>query len=455
VKEQERTFLKQILIWAGTFNNSIVAGICKTLGKVKLTAISKGKDEFWMRLLRTHIICWKVLHGLDPRSNKYVDNHPLIQHLSAAVNSLVLRQGPVSDDTAKQLRLQYAQNICNTVKGISFNEFRSLVSSQRYSKAFPRVMLPSARVAIGDTTVLMVPFVYSLIQHPTSVKISFPLNMLQAAVAANQVEMVLKILDLLASRIPGNGQLGTWDEMHATGKVMVGALRVAVRTSRNDLGLLLCDFLREHRAVRQSIDRNCYETTWHDCAPYGNTTLFSKLLYWKKNDDLPAPNTDLTGLRLDKKEFLHVANNGRPTLIRHLVSTGILDPNRIEGRRTDGDTSQLESPLWLALSVRAYKVAKALIDCGADIDRRLPRPLNHMTAYKRAHWTYDGDAQYNLLLWGADFRPLGQHGQPWGPGKRERKPHIAYLDSIGPVNVVRFEEWRSSMEKGWQKRRLG
>ena len=290
----------------------------------------------------------------------------------------------------------------------------------------------------------MVPFAYSLIKHPTSVKISFPLNMLQAAVAANQVDVVFKILDVLANHTPSNGQLGTWDEMHAIAKAIVGALRVAVRTSRNDLGLLLCDFLREHRAVRQSVDRSCYETTWHDCAPYGNTTLFSKLLYWKKNDELPAPNADLTGLRLDKKEFLHVAKNGRPTLIRHLVSTGILDPNRIEGRRPDGDTS----PLWLALSVRAYKVAKALIDCGADMDRRLPRPLDNMTAYKRAHATYDGEAQYNLLLWGADFRPVGQHGQPWAPGKRERKPSVTYKHFHRPVVNVRFEEWRSHVAHG-------
>jgi hypothetical protein len=448
VKEQERSFLEQILKWTGTFNNSIVACICTALGKVKLTTIGKGKDDFWMRLLRTNIICWKVLNGLDPLNNRYVDNHPLIQHLSAAVNSLVLRRGPVSDDTAKQLRLQYAQNLWDTVKAISFNEFRSLVPSQRYNKIFPSIMLPSARAAIGDTTVSIVPFAYSLIKHPASVKISFPLNMIQVAVAANQVDVVLKILDVLANYTPSNGQLGTWNEMHAIAKAIVGALRVAVRTSRNDLGLLLCDFLREHRAVRQSVDRSCYETTWHDCAPYGNTTLFSKLLYWKKNDELPAPNADLTGLRLDKKEFLHVAKNGRPTLIRHLVSTGILDPNRIEGRRTEGGTSQLESPLWLALSVRAYKVAKALIDCGADIDRRLPRPLDNMTAYKRAQATYHGEAQYNLLLWGADFRPVAQHGQPWAPGKRERKPSITYKHFHRPVINVRFEEWRSHFGHG-------
>ncbi|KAG9197322.1 hypothetical protein G6514_001882 [Epicoccum nigrum] len=433
-----------------TFNNSIVACIRTALGTVKLTTLSESKYEYWMRLLGTDVLCWKVIHRLDPSSKKYIDNHLLIQNLSAAVDRLVRRQGPVSDKTVKQLRVQYTQSLYDTVKTISFEDFMSLIPSQGHGKPFPVVTLSIARAATGDTTV--VPLACLLIKDEISNETPRPLNMLQAAVAANQVHVVLKILDLLANRVPANRQLGNWNEMYAIGKAILGALRVAVRTSRKDLALSLCDFLREHCVVRQSVRRSCYDTTWQDCVSYGNMTLFSNLLYWKQKDEPPAPNTDLTRLRLDKKEILYAAENARPTLIRHLVSSGILDPNRVESRSTDGDTIQLASPLWLGLSVRAYKVAKALIDCGADIDRKLQFGNHKTTAYLRAYATHDGDAQYNLLIWGADFRPLKQHGQPWAPGQREKKPRIMrthrYYLSRQMVSVS-FKEWPS--HKRWER----
>lgn len=224
------------------------------------------------------------------------------------------------------------------------------------------------------------------------------------------------------------------------GKAIVGALRVAVRTSRNDLGLQICDFLRERRAVRQSIHRKCYDKAWQDCVSYGNTALFPTLLYWKKNDELSAPNTDLTGLKLNKKEFLHIAKNARPTLVRHMISSGILDPNCTEGRRIDRDTVKVENPLWLALSVRAYQIAKALIECGADINRRLPFPKHNMTAYSQAYARRDGDTQYNLLLWGADFRPLDQRQS--GSVRHMKKPRIQHLH--GHVPFEDYKKWRAS-----------
>lgn len=447
MKAQERSFLKHILICTGTFNNSIVACICTALGKVKLTALSKRKDEFWMRLLRTDIICWKVLHGLDPRNNRYVDDNPLIQNLSAAVYELELYLGPVSDNKARQLRLQYTQNLCDTVKAISFKKFMSLVASHRNSNAFPPIMQPIARAAIGD--IIVVHLAYSLVKDTTSVGISFPPNALQAAVAANQVDVVLKILNLLAKRIPGEGKPGKWTEMHPIGKAIVGALRVAVRTSRNDLGLLICNFLRKRSIIRTSVMLRCYAMTWRDCVSYGNTTLLSTLLYWKKKGRLPAPNTDLTELKLNKEEFFDVARTARPTLVRHLISTGILDPNYVESEYIYGSDSDPATPLWVALSVRAYKVAKELIICGADMDRRLPYPYEDMSAYERAYAEFDGDAQYHLLIWGADFRPVGQHGKPWDLGEKGRKPHIKYIRKLHrTVRWVSFEEWHSYMGQG-------
>lgn len=400
-----------------------------------------------MRLLGTNILCWKVLHALDPRSDKYVDDHPLIQNLSAAVYEVELHLGPVSDNKAKQLRLQYTQNLCDTVKVISFEEFMSLVPSHSNSNALPPIMQPIARAAIGDTTVVRL--AYSPIKDTTSVGILFPPNALQAAVAANQVDVVLKILKLLAKRIPGEGKPGKWTEMHPIGKAIVGALRVAVRTSRNDLELLICDFLRKRSTIRTSVMLRCYVMTWRDCVSYGNATLLSTLLYWKKKGRLPAPNTDLTGLRLSKEEFFDVARTARPTLVRHLISTSILDPNYVESRYICGPDSYPATPLWVALSVRAYKVAKELIVCGADMDRRLPYPYEDMSAYERACAEFDGDAQYNLLVWGADFRPVGQHVEPWALGERGRKPHIKYIKELHRrVRRVSFEEWHSYMGQG-------
>lgn len=98
--------------------------------------------------------------------------------------------------------------------------------------------------------------------------------------------------------------------------------------------------------------------------------------------------------------------------MRHLVKTGMVDANPIEG----------EAPLWVALASRRYKMAKALVGEGADIDRVPPGQV--YTAYRHALRHEHSDDQHYLILWGADTRPMEQHGTPWDPVEKKRKPNI-------------------------------
>ena len=392
-----------------------------------------------MRLLRTDILCWKILYRLDPRSTKYVDDHPLIETLSAVVDELVLRQGPVSNSTAKELRSQYAHNLCETLKAISFKSFKALVASQRsYNTYFRENMLLVAQAAIGDTSV--VPLASLIIGRP-DIKITFPPNMLQAAVAANQVDVVRKILDFFADRIPDDSEKnhGPWQVMYAIGTAMVAAVRVAVRTSRDSLGLLICDFLGEHRAVRQSVPCHWYEYPWQDCVNYGNASLFPTFLYLKQNNAPPEPTIDLRKQRLTVAEFKFIAKYSTPSLIHHIVSEGILDPNLIDGRYMSGGIIKPESPLWHALSAGAYAIAKTLIDCGADIDYKFPGPYHRESAYSRALREKMGDIQYYLLLWGADY----QSDRPDLVVPENGKPDIVlYWSGSRP-----FKQWKPNVTR--------
>lgn len=124
-------------------------------------------------------------------------------------------------------------------------------------------------------------------------------------------------------------------------------------------------------------------------------------------------------------EFSYVYRRALPILIHHLVKTGIINPNYIEG----------ELPLWLALEARKYKEAKVLIDCGADINRIVPG--QQQTAYWKAYDEGYGDAQWYLIKWGADTRPMNEHGTPRTPETKLETPEIRLKDGF----TKNWEDW--------------
>ena len=390
---------------AGTFNDCVVNSLVRVLGKKKLTESNNIGSilgygighRYFSRLLHTQVLCYKVLYRLDPDSVKFVDDHPLVHNLSMAVNELVALQGPLSNDTTKSLRLQYARNVCDAVKGLGFTEHEKLVSPHHTDEGlFPVGMLLIARAAIGDTEIL--PLYCSAFEDVISPLVSFLPSILDAAVAGGHVNLVDESLDFLFTHVRGKPEIDTWDEMRTVANAIGNALRVAVRMSRNEIALLIVNFLRSNwQPLGRSMKRQTVRKIYDDCVEFGNTALYSTVLYWKRANELSESGTNLR-LQLTKFEFGYVCRHALPFFLRHLINTGALKPDNIEG----------ESPLWLALKARKYRTAKALIDGGVDIDGILPG--GRLTAYWQAYHDGNGDAQYYLITWGADTREMRYHG---------------------------------------------
>lgn len=333
---------------AGIFNDCFVTRLVGLLGKDELTT-SYTSDrrtlekhdidhDSLIRLLHTQVLCYKVSHRLDPNSVKFVDDHPLVQNLSMIVNEIISRQVPLSNDATKRLRLQYARNVCDAAKGLGFTEYEKRVSPQHeYGALYPVDMLPIARAAIGDPKVL--PLYCETFEDVISPQVSFLPNMLDAAVAADQVDLVAELLDYLLTNVRGKPEIDTWNEMRAVANAIGNALRVAVQLSRNEVGLHIINFLRSNwKPLGRSMKLQTVRRIYEDCVEFGNTALYSTVLYWRREDALPESGTNLK-LKLTKIEFDYVCRHALPFFLRHLINTGALKPDNIGG----------ESPLWLAL----------------------------------------------------------------------------------------------------------
>jgi hypothetical protein len=425
---------------AGTFNDCLVTRLVGLLGKDELTTSDTGDrrypskhgidHKFLTRLLHTQVLCYKVSHRLDPDSVKFVDAHPLVQNLSMIVNELVSRQGPLSNDATECLRLQYAENVCDAAKGLGFTEYEKRVSPQhKYEALFPVGMLLIAQAAIGDPQVL--PLYCETFEDVISPQVSFLPNILDAAVAADQIDLVDELLEFLLAHVRGKPEINTWDEMRTVANAIGNALRVAVRMSRNEVGLLIITFLRNHwKSLGRSMKRQTVRKIYDDCVEFGNIAFYSTVLYWRREDELPEYGTN-SRLKLTKFEFGYICRHGLPILIQHLINTGSLRPDSIEG----------ESPLWLALQARKYRVAKALIDNGANIDGILPG--GQLTAYWQARRDRNGDAQWYLITWGADTREMRYHGTD----KSIDRPEWKHSIKTNSAFEKEYQDWEPERDK--------
>ena len=400
----------------GKFNTLIVDNLCTEIGQAELTTVGDAEHNYRMRLLSSEIINWKI-------DNKFED-HPLVRSLSNVVDELLRRKGPLDRKVSQQLREEYTKNLCDTMKCFSYQHFKFLVSVQEeeYDNVFPDWSLRIAQAAIGDIQILNRK--WDTYCHVLSPHVFFLPNMLEAAIATNQVDTVDKILEFLVTYIEAEWDVGTRVDVKIIAQALGQALRVAVRLSKDTSGFKIIDFFRNHwdrsgKWVRWALINEIYD----DCIEYRNSTLFPTIFYWKEEEDLLPTNTG-QWTQMDMSGFKHIMNSSASTnFLRCIIHKGILNPHRVEDIGLYGYHNKSESPLWIALSVRNYKFAKRLIDAGANIDEKLPGS-GGTTAYLQAREERKGDDQYFLLLWGADFRELKHHGRPWAPGEKEAKPLI-------------------------------
>lgn len=389
------------------------------------------KYKYFVRLLHAQVLCYKVIRRLDLDRLNIADYHPLVENLSMIVNKIVPHQSTLSNDAIKDLRSQYATKVCDALKSIGYKRYEKLVSpTYKYDQAFLVSMMPVAQAAIGNKQVLRL--VYSSLKNATSGQATVLPNILEAAVATDQEYLVVQMLETyITTGIMGKPRSKTWYERRTVANAIGEALRVAARLSRNNVGFRIIDFLRHHwDSLGSLVFLSIVRSILDDCVEYGNTALYSTVLYWKRERKLPESSTDLE-LQLTKFEFCYVQRRALPILIRHLVNAGILNPNYIDG----------ELPLWLALQARKYKAAKLLIDCGADINRILPG--QQQTAYWQAYEDGDGDAQWYLITWGADTRPMSKHGTPQISGTKLPIPEVRLKNGF----TKDWEDWEPERDR--------
>jgi hypothetical protein len=269
---------------AGTFNDCLVTRLVGLLGKDELTTSYTGDSrypskhgidhKFLTRLLHTQVLFYKVCYRLDLNSVKFVDDHPLVRNLSMIVNQLVAEQRRLSNDAAKRLHLQYARKVCDALRSIGYKRYETLVSSNyKYDSAFYAKMLRVAYAAIGDKYVLR--SVRSNLYNATPGQETDLPNVLEAAVATNQKELVVLMLETCTNTgVLGKPKTFTAFERRNVANAMGKALRVAARLSHNNVGFRILEFLCHHwDSLGSLVFLSTVRDILDDCVEYGNTAL--------------------------------------------------------------------------------------------------------------------------------------------------------------------------------------
>jgi hypothetical protein len=319
-----------------------------------------------MRLLSSEIINWKI-------DNKFED-HPLVRNLSNVVDELLRRKDPLDRKVSQQLCEEYTKKLCDTLKGFSYQQFRFLVSIQEeyYNNVFPDWSPLIAQAAMGNIQILDPK--WDTYCHVLSPHVFFLPNMLEAAIATNQVGMVDRILKSLVTYIEAEWDIGTRADVKIIAQALGEALRVAVRSSRDTNGFKIIDFFRNHwnrsgKWVRWALVDKIYD----DCIEYGNAALFPTTFRWKEEKELPSSSTRGPWVEMDKSNFEHIMKRSASTnFLRRIIHKEILNPHCVEDMNLYGCKYSSANPLWIALSARNYKFAKRLIDAGANIDEKMP-----------------------------------------------------------------------------------
>ena len=352
-----------------TFNKFVTANLIDYAAKLdiaKPTSYGVLDDDYYLhRLFSTDILCKKVLLADD--------KHPLVAKVSLLIESLVEREWPLSKEASEQLRERYARNVCDAIRALGYDCFYSLASKQEFSDAANTADSQAAgSAAVGNVQMLLNNI--STIEDILTARASPLPNPLEAAVAANQVEMVEVMLKWILATVRGPLETGTWEEMRSVGRGLVEALRIAVRISRDAIRKMILQVLTKDLSLARSVHRRSVKQLYGDCVRFENSTIFMTARHWKRYEQLPDSSTD-PGLfdKLTKDELRYVIKRGQPSLLRYLVETGLVNANLIED----------ETPLWLTLKSRHYRMAKVLLQEGADIDGLAPGQKR--TAYWRSY----------------------------------------------------------------------
>lgn len=372
------------------------------------------------------------------------DKHPLLEDITALVDALLEREWLSDPDggVAAEIRARYTKNLCDAFRALDYNRldhnFRRWDSGRgalescmvAVSAAIGHVrMLPNIAHSLKDILEADEdPHRFKVIQRlsnvlnvtvatdPAAVMFCgakrFP-NALDAAVAANQTETVDSILKWLVYTVrgPWESTKGTWDEMRYVAKAIMDALIIAVRLGHNNIGKLIVEVFIERDVLAKSINYDQVKSLYEECVKCGNDKFFCIALIWKKDGKIREPSEQSLSAPLCAEDLPYVVRWALPCLLRALIRRGKINVDVITYRYTDPSRPKVETPLWITLSARQYKMVAVLLEEGADINGVAPGQTH--SAYWRAFEEGYGNDQWFLIHNGADTkRENRQEGQP-------------------------------------------
>ena len=351
------------------------------------------------------------------------DDHTLFDNISTLVEELLEQTGFRASDNkdAAEVRMRFTKNLCDMLR---IYQYETLVSCGFAGSVYAgsrKKFLLMVGSAIGHEKTFRTNFSGDIEDILGAGHLSYP-SALNAAVAANKQSVALRHLYWLLTQVkrrpvdfvPGSRNL--WKV--AMG--MINALRIAIRLGHDTVGELILQAFASNENLVSSLSWYPVREMYRDCVKYGNCALFSIALYWKNNKEVLKSTDPCLSEPLKLKDFLNVAHYGTPGLLRGLIRNGRIDVNLMHLDCCNRQEVKLETPLWLTLQDRCYRMAKVLLEEGADIEG-IP-PGQKKTAYFRAIDTYNGDAQWFLLRHGAakpaKHQDLAKVHIIWEDGKR-------------------------------------
>lgn len=178
--------------------------------------------------------------------------HELVQNLTTLVESLVEREWASGDKAVEELRVQYAKNICDAIQTGQYGRllFGGRTTRHRGPDSLQPVVV-AAYAAVGNVQMFL-NNVHTIEDIFKAGDKEFP-SSLNAAVAANQTEMVNVIHEWLLATVRGPWETGDWEEMRYVARGLARALRVAIRMFRDIIGHMILQTLSREKNLAKSV----------------------------------------------------------------------------------------------------------------------------------------------------------------------------------------------------------
>ncbi|KAI4711387.1 hypothetical protein J4E89_003952 [Alternaria sp. Ai002NY15] len=372
--------------------------ICKTFAniikkRVVAAAVPKDLAKFLDDRLSTRLF---EQHGSDVLYETAMRPETLKNQVIHFIRDIVKASEP--DST---LRSRQTMIICVSIMAVEPKYLRAYIQgTDIFNKEKWPVpladMLPAIAAASGDI---------ELFKNPTLtpallLKQSHDLlpSALKAAIAADQFNMLERILKYLVDNVKRKRDSGSWKDMRNAAKKIGRALCTAIRLHKNVAGNMLFDFREENKFFSTFAPDEMGDWLVNEVSKCDNTALLYRVLE-VNNPGIMAHVKKGTKryYSLNSQSFESLYRRGGIKIWSMLLEDGVVELNKVCSDKT---------PLQQALKRRRYDIAGLFINKGASINS-ITKDGNNIL-WEAANDGYEKDVKF-LLSHGADPRVVGKN----------------------------------------------